>query len=557
MAKAFTVTNSRTHTEPINLRQADWRFLLPCPKENSFQHLVLLGGSSGLPERLVEIGLARRVSCEIPQSQSADALVVLHKANVDFKDAARCLAPGGALYYEVDRRSRSKLLLSPGRIHRLMREMGFTPTGIYWAIPNFTQCKRYLPLDVPAALRWYLTTLFPAMTPVDRLFEFGVRTLKWIDGDRLNAICPCYCLTANAGSNQDTAPSLLGHPQLPTPLKRSGLRPFLLTSGYDDGSRIVMLPFSRDSAQPLGVLKVSRIRDFNSHTEREQLTLVNLRAFLNESMRKTIPQPLGVLRYGNLAVAVESYAKGHTLVVSSGRWRAPISQKIADLRVATNWLSRFHLQAQIGRLPWGESELCKWVEMPLYAYIRAFGATASEERLFAAVRERSRALIGTCLPIVWQHNDFGPWHVYRDDREITVIDWEFGHDRQVDRLGPALCDLIYFVTHWNYIVRQLRTETAQLRGFRQLFIGHNIDDRAGAIQQVIMKYMEELDIDRRYWPVLLAYTWIQRALDHFKRHRALGNMGTDHRFRNRYVDYLGILADHTEKLFSRSHPITQ
>ena len=52
-----------------SLRRADWRFLLPNPPEGSFQHLVLLGGPAGLAKRIVEEGIARRVSCEIPKAK--------------------------------------------------------------------------------------------------------------------------------------------------------------------------------------------------------------------------------------------------------------------------------------------------------------------------------------------------------------------------------------------------------------------------------------------------------------------------------------------------------
>jgi aminoglycoside phosphotransferase (APT) family kinase protein len=556
IASVSTLSTTISNKVPdgrVSLRQADWRFLLSYPPAGSFQHLVLLGAPPGLAERLVETGLTRRVSCEIPEGRSADCVVVLHNAGVALRDAAACLRSGGALYYEVDRRSPSRLVLTPSRMQRALRRLGLTPTGVYWAIPNFAHCKRYVPLDVPEAFLWYLRTLFPAMTPLDRLFEIAVRVLKGLNSHRgLAPLVPCYSVTAVAGPCRNAAPSLLEHPTLPAELKRPDLHPFVLTSGYDDGSRVVMLPFVRDGVQPLAVLKISRLSKFNSHTEREQETLVSLRALLDPTMRLSIPRPLGTLRYGELAVGVESYAAGHSLVVSSGRWRVPLDRKIEDLRLATNWLSDFHQQAEMARLQWGESEFYERVEGSLSAYTRTFGVIASEERLFGEVRKRVRSLAGTSLPIVWQHNDFGPWHLYRAGRAITVIDWEFGHDWQCDRLGPALCDLLYFVTHWSYIVRQLRSDAAQLRGFRELFVEpiRADDEASNAIHAAIADYMVKLGIDQGYFPILLVSTWIQRAIDHFERHRTLGHVATDVRSGNRYVQYLSILADHVERLFA-------
>jgi len=536
--------------EVVNLSRADWRFLLPCPKENSFQHLVLLGETSDLPERLVDVGIARQVSCEVPSAQSADALVVLHNAHVNLKAAVSCLAPGGSLYYEIDRRSPSGLLLSPNRVQRLVRELGLTPTGLYWAIPNFIQCKKYLPLDVPGALGWYLKTLFPAMTPIDRLFEIGVRAITGLNSRRLAPLVPCFSVTAIAGSLPFAAPSILGHAALPIRLQKLSLRPFLLTSRYDEGSRVVVMPFTRESRQPLAAMKISRVASFNINTEREQETLAIVRQRLDGTMQDTIPNPFGVLRYGDLAVGLESYAEGNSLVVSSGRWRLPVRHKLDDLHLVADWLAEFHRQAQVKRIEWNPSEIATWIEKPLAAYTRVFGNTAGEESLFAQVRSGAESLLGASLPIVWQHNDFGPWNLYRDGRKLTVIDWEFGHDRERNRFGPPLCDLLYFVTHWRYITECLHSDNTQLQAFRDLFFARR---RGGVavktIHHVISEYMAQLGIDREFFPILLVYTWIDRAVDRLARQRIWEKTVQEPRLGNRYVDYIRIIADNADQLF--------
>ncbi len=84
---------------------------------------------------------------------------------------------------------------------------------------------------------------------------------------------PRYSVIAISGAVQNIRPSLLAHHALPTELQRPDLRPLVVTSGQDDGSRVVMLPFAPERTQPLGVLKASRLADFNINTKREQETL--------------------------------------------------------------------------------------------------------------------------------------------------------------------------------------------------------------------------------------------------------------------------------------------
>jgi formate-dependent nitrite reductase membrane component NrfD len=133
----------------------DWRFLLPAG-QGAFDHLALLGGTATLAQRIVETGLAHRVSMTAPQASSAEAVIVLSGAGLPLAAAAQGLKPGGALYYEVDRRSAATVAASPGRLERQLRRADLTPTGVYWAAPDFADCRRYIPLDVPGAFQWYL-----------------------------------------------------------------------------------------------------------------------------------------------------------------------------------------------------------------------------------------------------------------------------------------------------------------------------------------------------------------------------------------------------------------
>jgi Phosphotransferase enzyme family len=530
--------------QPTGLRQLDWRFLLPDPLEGVFQHLVLLGGGAGLAKRIVEQRLARRVSCTIPRDRSADAVVALHKAQVILSDVAECLLPGGAVYFEVNRRLSRSVASTPGRFSHALQNAGLSPTGSYLVSPDFGRRQVYIPLDARKAVRWYLETFFTATTPALRLLEPALRALATFGNGLLPRLVPHYAITAIAGPTRDTSSSILGHPGLPRDFQYSNLRPLLLTPGEDDLNRVVMLPFPSDSDRPIGVFKFSRTPDRNILTEEEQISLTAIRTKLSEAMRRTIPEPLGTVQWGGLSVSIESCARGRLLATSTSRWGRSLHQKLDDLHRAVTWITEFHCQAQVKRSPWGDSELREWVDIQLEAYQRAFGVIASEEQLFATVRRRARSLVGIVLPTVLVHWNFSVSHLFRADSEITVVDWEGVVP------GPSLIDLLYFVIHWSYSVRYLRGADAQLFGFRDLFFGdRRADSVSTAAHEAITQYMTRLGIDQRFFPLLLVIMCVLRALGRFDRKKGAGERGERARTGNQYVRYLGLLAENVEQLF--------
>jgi hypothetical protein len=323
----------------------------------------------------------------------------------------------------------------------------------------------------------------------------------------------------------------------------------VLTPGEDDLNRVVMLPFGSDRNGPVGVLKLSRLPDRNIVTEDEQTALTTIRMNLDAAMRPTIPEPLGTVRWGRLTVGIESCAPGRLLSTSTGRWGAPLRQKIDDLRRAVAWLCEFHCQTQLKRSPWGDSELREWVERPLAAYEQAFGVTADERRLFARVRQRASSLVGIPAPTVLVHWNFSLSHLFRTAHEITVVDWEGVSP------GPFLFDLLFFVMRWNYTVRYLRGRAARLRGFRDLFCAAKpTDSVARAAHRAIAEYMAGVGIDHRFLPLLLVLMCVVRGLGRLNRLDRVGEQGHNGRAGNQYVGYVAVLAEHVEQLFRDDDP---
>jgi aminoglycoside phosphotransferase (APT) family kinase protein len=539
--RAMTSTDkSRAPRAP--LRAVDWRFLLPDPPGSRFEHLVLLGGTAELAARALEVGLAGRISHNISGSASADAVVVLHRARVPLRDAARCLSPGGVLYYEVDRLASGFRRFAPERIRQALHEAGLSGVALYAVMPDFRDPRMYLPLDVAAPLRWYVDTRSDAFTLRQLLVRKGLRAATGLDGRRFARFAPRIALTAVAGETRPSAPSVLDRAELPSELRGKHLRPVLLTHG---GDRVIMLPFPADGAEPAAVLKVPKLPGFNGRTEHEQATLRTLWSRLGPALRRSVPRPLGMLRHGEVTVAVESYASGPLLSRSGERRSGLRLERLSDLQLATAWLADFHVQAQISRPAWGVTECSRWVEEPLERFRETFGLTSLEEQLFAATREYARSLDGTPLPMVLQHRDFTVWNIARRGAQLHVLDWEGA------RPGPALCDLLHFIPHWYETVHHAHDESARQRCFRRLLFARTRRDRfREAADEAIDRYLGRLDMSARFRPLLMVYTWVELALRRADQQQVQEEAGDDPRAGNRNFAFLAILAEHAARLFA-------
>ena len=103
------------------------------------------------------------------------------------------------------------------------------------------------------------------------------------------------------------------------------------------------------------------------------------------------------------------------------------------------------------------------------------------------------------------------------------------------------------MTSWSFVARGLRGDNKQLHGFRELFLEPTCCNKSvKAVRQAIRHYMRCLDIDHRFFPLLLVLTWVQDALGQ----RDVGETGEDNRYSNMCVQYIRILAEHTERLFA-------
>jgi hypothetical protein len=423
---------------------------------------------------------------------------------------------------------------------------------MYWIIPDFVEARRYLPLDDGApAVEWFFVTRFVAASPARRGLALLMATAGRLRGKVAARLAPCCAVIATREGRSPGSPSVLTDAALDVSLRGPAVQTVLFTSGQDDGSRVVVLPFVAGSKTPAVVIKIARRSDFTEHTAKEQATLIQLRTRLGPELGQTLPRPLGVAGDPGRRAFVEAAVPGRMLAASVGGWRTPVARQLEDLRVAADWLSRFHLATVERRVQWGAAETQQWIEPRLSEYERAFGLEDAEVGLVAMLRERSNALAGEELPIVWAHNDFNPWHIYRDGSRVSVIDWEFGGERLEDREGLPACDLVYFLTHWMQLARCSRGESADVQVFMNLWVRRASGDvRARAAHRALTEYLSRMGVSEAFLPLLVVYTWLERAVDRHRRERTLGAPTDSPRRNNRFVQYVEVLARSRDELLS-------
>jgi hypothetical protein len=236
--------------------------------------------------------------------------------------------------------------------------------------------------------------------------------------------------------------------------------------------------------------------------------------------------------------------------VSTGRWGASTAGQIQDLRVAADWLARFHRETTVARPRWGAETMTRWVEPSIARFEQAVGAGDPERRLFDALRAHAATLADQAFPVVTVHNDFNPWHVYRAGESVSVIDWEFGQDDVSLRQGPALCDLLYFASHWLNLARGVRSPATEARAFEDLFLrsGHG-DRHCRAARAAFATYMAQVELSPGFLSLLLAVTWIERAADRGERLQALRRGGEGGGEENQFVVKVAQLAKAKDRLF--------
>lgn len=520
----------------VSARRLDWHVLLPGRPAASPGPWLLLGGEPDLPRLAVELGLAESATTDRAADGPAKVVALLHDSTATLDRAVDALAPGGSLYWEVDRRSIMRSIATPGRTLRRLRAAGLTPLALYWVGPGWSRPSRFLPIDPPGPIAWYLAT-----SNAERgLVRGALRRLarQMVRSPRIAALLvPRFAVVAT--SERQPAyplPAPLSHPDVPTSVRSSSVPPILIAAGEEAWGRITLLAFEDDGSTPSVVVKIGRHAAFDDATRHEHEVLLDLRDRLEATARSTVPEPIALIDVGRRPAVVQSATPGSSALARMIGRRGRGGRRWRDLELTTEWLVAIHRQTSRSSVAPGARGWSQHVDEPLNRFVGAFGRQPAVDRLFDRIRDHTTAL-GVELPIVLCHRDLGPWNVLIDGDTVRVIDWEVALD------GPALTDLVYASLHWSFAAHGPASEPERRLHLRRLLAEPREDDPdRAAIGAAIHRYVGALRVDPRLVPSLIVLTVVGQALDRFDRLGQIATPDPDPWTRNRYVGYAAEIA---------------
>jgi aminoglycoside phosphotransferase (APT) family kinase protein len=539
--RASAATGARQATDADIERALDWRFLLPRPASGRFDHLVVPHPSPEIVRAIEHHGVAREVSAALPDDGSASAVVLLPGVAVKPAALAAALRADGALYVEVDRRLPAQRRWSPRRLARALRTAGISVRGIYAVDRAGLASRRYLAVDDPAPMRWFLRDAYRPVTATQ--WAAGVVKAALLraapHGRLLQPTLRTFVVVASASDATPLALDAISPAAIPVP---SHTPLALLGEG---GDRVVALPFAPGASHPTAVVKVPRRAAFRARTENEQARMAELRASLPADLARAIPEPVGLVHDGDRWAATERALSGRTLLASSGRWGTSWRRRVADLHLAGDWLAAFHSATTVEHRQWSSHETATWSDALFERYGAAYGLEPAEQRLQSLAREYAASLEGLALPVVWAHRDYAVWNLARNRNRLAILDWEGA------RIGPPLCDMLHLATTWHMVVRRSSVAEPEAESFRRLFVEIDPRDRvAAAAADAIRRYLRRLALDERLVPMLALHHRLELAVRHAEQLTDQGRPVDRPRAGNAWVSAVRLLTEHAERLFA-------
>lgn len=510
-------------------RRADWRHLLPPRPADAPPRALAVLADLGQPEDwqwLVDDGWVDRVEATLPSSPTADVIVLgpapASELAARLGSAAKALTPGGALCLLVSGGRTPTALGGHRRLLRLLARNGLTATRRHLALPDATSAKRYVPLDHPGGLAWLAgpdPALGVAALPPRRRRQ---RDLVGRLGGQTPELIGDVALVATAAERPDWPQAVV------------------LTSGFDEGSRTVLLPFAGpDASRPSSVVKVTARPAYRANGMREHRLLGVIAPRVEPA--GLVPEPGEPIEVDGLPAVVESYA---------GRWTATDilnEQSSLDDRSAV-LRALFGSVTDLNRTGLGTE---RWTDSGFEAHIgrwfdevdRIDGPSSARAALRADLAERSSHFVGVDLPVGLRHFDLGPWNLvladapHDDDLRadvgadidraapvrslVTAVDWELAPPREM-AFGMIGADHLYLSKYWLHIAMGCQSIDEEQGAFA--FLGPGIEARAVA-KEAVTEVAEDVGLPIGFLPVLEASVWAEAACYTSRRRRQGGGDG--------------------------------
>jgi hypothetical protein len=317
----------------------------------------------------------------------------------------------------------------------------------------------------------------------------------------------------------------------------------VITSGQDGASRVTVLPLRPKDRHPLVAVKVATDSAFNVDTEAEFHRLRELHATLTPETAASIPRPVGITRLRGLALTVQTGAPGQVMERSSGRLGASARVRLSDLRAATRWITSFHTETLHHRVGWTQSMAETVLFDPLDRLLSEGGRAIDSDVVSAVLRQRCARGYGMSIPLVSQHFDFAPCNVFIDRPSATVLDWELSASRLRDDHGLPLRDLLFMVSYWYFLVHRISGVDEEVAALSRLMSVEGPFDRYRlAAHDAIRRYCVDVGVNPAFVPIAFAALWIERAMYHRERERAVDPNGGQSTRVNTCMRYLAAVT---------------
>jgi hypothetical protein len=517
-------------------RRTDWALLLPSELSLPIDAVAVFGGDDEMARDLIAAGVARR--CERgAHARNAELAVVWSDGGDRAAGVAEAAAAARVVVVEVDRRRRAQRWTTLNAIERRLGRAGCRVVSAHLVSPNFATPRRYIPIDDGAALRWHLRTLFVAASSTGRAARTALLVLSRVPGFRRLAgtLAPRLLVIGRQADDGTGRAGIVG-----SPAAVAGDRAIVLTSGYDAGSRSIVLPFAAGDAAPRHVVKVATGVESEEATAGEHERLRRLHETLPIGVARALPLPLRELSIAGREACVQSCAVGPSLQTLAGAWGRRPSVKAAELSRVVDWYNALARATHVRR------HRHDWVEVFAAASTELLLDARTQDLLAAA---ESRAVrTGLAELAVHQHYDAGPWNIHLQRRTVGVVDWELDRHRPSDCLGPPLADVLYLVMYWYFLTRGITTPAAEDDAVTRLFLTRMAPDvHVVSARRGIDAALVALHLDRDCVPPALVALWAERAVYTARRQHALGRSPAG---ATRAIGLLTHLAARSDELFT-------
>jgi hypothetical protein len=471
----------------------DWRFLLPdaAPERVVCFAPRLLDGLRAT-WRVVEHGGAT-TGCDLAVAQDPSRTIS--------ESAWAALRPGGTYYSEW-------LTPFPGRLARVrgeLRAIGFEEIAAYWFWPwgASVRLRAWLPVESPAALRYFFATRPPSPEPVAHAFRALLRA-AWL-GLLHNGL---HALAVIARRPPAPDAAVTGKEELDRFIRREwsswGFGPsprrltwILLTGGPRSISKPVGLVFADDEPRPRLTVKFARVPESSAPLLNEAAVL---RALPRSRASNRAPRVVFAHDRGD-AIVGETVLDGKPLSTAL-RWAT--ADELAT--AGAHWLRDLAGETT-------PSDPNEWWERLVGSrsreFARLYEGVVSDHELKAA--QASLASLGW-LPLVCEHRDFAPWNILLGrDGKLNVLDWESAEQR-----GLPLCDLTYFLAYWAFFLEGAMKSRRFVKAYRRIFDPSTPTGSLASKQ--ISAYCAALRIPLEARQPLRLYTWMIHS---FSEHQGL------------------------------------